>query len=175
MALTDVAVRQARPTGKDYTLRDFDGLSLAVSAKGGKSWHFRYYWAARQKRMSLGTYPAVSLREARALRDEARALAAKGINPKIDRKQKLHAVRLATENSFKAVYLQWLAHRRLDLKEGRQSTLSQIQRIFDKDVLPALGTVRGFDTGPGNGLMDAWILLRDVEGLTAPEVELSPA
>ena len=74
MALTDVAVRQARPTGKDYTLRDFDGLSLAVSAKGGKSWHFRYYWAARQKRMSLGTYPEVSLREARALRDEARAL-----------------------------------------------------------------------------------------------------
>ena len=145
MALTDVAVRQARPTGKDYTLRDFDGLSLAVSAKGGKSWHFRYYWAARQKRMSLGTYPAVSLREARALRDEARALAAKGINPKIDRKQKLHAVRLATENSFKAVYLQWLAHRRLDLKEGRQSTLSQIQRIFDKDVLPALGTVTIFD------------------------------
>ena len=139
MALTDVSVRQARATGKDYTLPDFDGLSLAVSAAGGKSWHFRYYWAAKQKRMSLGTYPEVSLREARALRDEARALLAKGINPKIDRKQKLRAVRLATENSFKAVYLQWLAHRKLELKEGRQSTLSQIQRIFDKDVLPALG------------------------------------
>ncbi|HBO1705041.1 TPA: tyrosine-type recombinase/integrase [Pseudomonas aeruginosa] len=141
MALTNVAVRQARPTGKDYTLPDFDGLSLAVSAKGGKSWHFRYYWAAKQKRMSLGTYPAVGLREARALRDEARALAAKGVNPKVDRKHKLRAVRLASENSFKAVYLQWLAHRRLELKEGRQSTLSQIQRIFDKDVLPALGTM----------------------------------
>jgi integrase len=139
MALTDVSVRQARATGKDYTLPDFDGLSLAVSAAGGKSWHFRYYWAAKQKRMSLGTYPEVSLREARALRDEARALLAKGINPKIDRKQKLRAVCLATENSFKAVYLQWLAHRKLELKEGRQSTLSQIQRIFDKDVLPALG------------------------------------
>jgi integrase len=141
MALTDVAVRQARATGKDYTLPDFDGLSLAVSAKGGKSWHFRYYWAAKQKRMSLGTYPEVCLREARALRDEARALAAKGINPKIDRKQKRRAVRLATENSFKAIYLQWLAHRKLELKEGRQSTLSQIQRIFDKDVLPTLGSM----------------------------------
>ena len=145
MALTDVSVRQARATGKDYTLPDFDGLSLAVSAAGGKSWHFRYYWAAKQKRMSLGTYPEVSLREARALRDEARALLAKGVNPKIDRKQKLRAVRLATENSFKAVYLQWLAHRKLDLKEGRQSTLSQIQRIFDKDVLPALGSMSMFD------------------------------
>jgi len=95
--------------------------------------------------MSLGTYPKVSLREARALRDEARALVAKGINPKIDRKQKLQAVRFATENSFKVVYLQWLAHRKLELKEGRQSTLSQIQRIFDKDVLPALGSVSIFD------------------------------
>ncbi|WP_137822539.1 integrase arm-type DNA-binding domain-containing protein [Pseudomonas sp. D(2018)] len=145
MALTDVAVRQARATGKAYTLPDFDGLSLAVSATGGRSWHFRYYWAAKQKRMSLGTYPEVSLRAARALRDEARALLAKGINPKIDRKQKLRAVRLATENSFKAVYLQWLAHRRLDLKEGRQSTLSQIQRVFDKEVLPVLGAVTIFD------------------------------
>jgi len=54
MALTDVTVRQARATGKDYTLTDFDGLSLAVSAAGGKSWHFRYYWATKQKRMSLG-------------------------------------------------------------------------------------------------------------------------
>ncbi|MBA1273885.1 tyrosine-type recombinase/integrase [Pseudomonas azotifigens] len=145
MALTDVTVRQARAAGKDYTLTDFDGLSLAVSASGGKSWHFRYYWATKQKRMSLGTYPEVSLREARALRDEARALVAKGINPKIDRKQKLRAVRFATENSFKVVYLQWLAHRKLELKEGRQSTLSQIQRIFDKDVLPALGSVSVYD------------------------------
>ncbi|ERI50768.1 integrase [Pseudomonas sp. EGD-AK9] len=145
MALTDVAVRQARATGKDYTLPDFDGLSLAVSAPGGKSWHFRYYWASKQKRMSLGTYPEVSLRDARALRDEARALLAKGINPKIDRKQKLRAVRLATENSFKAVYLQWLEHRKLELKEGRQSTLSQSQRIFDKDVLPALGGMSIYD------------------------------
>ena len=145
MALTDLAVRQARATGKDYTLPDFDSLCLAVSAKGGKSWHFRYYWATQQKRMSLGTYPKVSLRDARALRDEARALLAKGINPKIDRKQKFRAACLAAEHSFKAVYLQWFAHRKLELKEGRQSTLSQIQRIFDKDILPALGAMSIYD------------------------------
>ncbi|AMO76108.1 Prophage CP4-57 integrase [Pseudomonas citronellolis] len=66
MALKDIVVRQARATGKDYTLPDFDGLSLAVSAKGNRSWHFRYYWAAKQQRMSFGTYPEVSLLEARA-------------------------------------------------------------------------------------------------------------
>ena len=141
MALTDFSIRHARPTGKDYTLRDNDGLSLAISAKGGRSWHFRYYWAGRQQRMSLGTYPEISLREARELRDEGRALLAKGINPKIDRKRKFRAVCLAAEHSFKSVYLQWLAHRKLELKEGRQSTLSQIQRIFDKNVLPTLGSM----------------------------------
>ena len=76
--------------------------------------------------MSLGTYPEVSLRGARALRDEVRALLAKDINPKIDRKKKFRAAFLAAEHSFKAVYLQWIAHRKLELKEGRQSALSQI-------------------------------------------------
>lgn len=139
MALSDLAVRQAKATGKPYTLGDLDGLSLAVAPEGGKSWHYRYYWAGKQKRMSLGTYPEVSLREARTLRDEARALLAKGINPRAHRKQKRQSVRLADENTFKAVFDKWVEHRRLVLKEGRQSTLSQIQRIFAKDVLPALG------------------------------------
>ncbi|CAB3647402.1 hypothetical protein LMG3431_02566 [Achromobacter pestifer] len=74
--------------------------------------------------MSLGTYPAVGLREAREERDEAHALLAKGINPKVARKRKRQAVRLADENSFKAVYLRWLAQRKLELKEGRNSTLA---------------------------------------------------
>src|SRR3546814_7556704 len=139
MALSDLAVRQAKATGKAYTLPDLDGLSLAVTAAGGSTWHFRYYWAGKQKRMSLGTYPEVTLREARSLRDEARALLAKGTNPRVHRKQKRTAVRLADENTFEAVYRKWLKHRGLSLKEGRQTTLSILPRIFDKDVLPALG------------------------------------
>ena len=139
MALSDLAVRQAKATGKAYTLPDLDGLSLAVTAAGGRTWHFRYYWAGKQKRMSLGTYPEVTLREARSLRDEARALLAKGTNPRVHRKQKRTAVRLADENTFEAVYRKWLKHRGLSLKEGRQTTLSILPRIFDKDVLPLLG------------------------------------
>ena len=45
MALSDLDVRQAKATGKAYTLPDLDGLSLAVTAAGGRTWHFRYYWA----------------------------------------------------------------------------------------------------------------------------------
>ena len=139
MALSDLVVRQAKATGKAYTLPDIDGLSLAVTATGSKSWHFRYYWMKEPKRMSLGAYPEVSLREARALRDEARALVAKDINPRLHRKQKRAAVKLAGENTFEAIYKKWLAHRELGLKKGRQTTLSILPRVFAKDVLPLLG------------------------------------
>ncbi|MGY2960964.1 hypothetical protein ACVWZP_001913 [Pseudomonas sp. TE36184] len=89
--------------------------------------------------MSLGSYPQISLKEARARRDEARALVAHGINPYEHRKQQRRAVRFAAEQAFEAVFNQWVEFRRLSLKEGRQSTLSQILRIFNKNVLPILG------------------------------------
>jgi len=139
MALTDTAVRQAKATGTAYTLGDIDGLSLAVSPHGGKSWHFRYYWMGRQKRMSLGTYPEVSLREARQARDEARALLVKNINPRVDRKQKRQAVRLVSENTFDAVFNAWIERHKQNIKTGKGSTHAAIVRIFNKDVLPSLG------------------------------------
>ena len=138
MALSDLAVRQAKATGKAYTLLTWMASPGRHGCRG-RTWHFRYYWAGKQKRMSLGTYPEVTLREARSLRDEARALLAKGTNPRVHRKQKRTAVRLADENTFEAVYRKWLKHRGLSLKEGRQTTLSILPRIFDKDVLPTLG------------------------------------
>lgn len=138
MALTDMVVRQAKATGKDYTIGDFDGLSLGVTAEGGKSWHFRYSWLGKQKRMSLGTYPEVSLLHARIRRDEARALVAKDINPQCFRDKWRREVRQASVHSFSVVYEKWLAHRRLSLKEGRQCTLTLIPQIFAKDVLPRL-------------------------------------
>jgi integrase len=139
MALTDIAVRQAKATGKAYTLGDREGLSLAVSPQGGKSWHFRYYWGDRQKRMSLGTYPEVSLREARQARDEARALLAKGVNPHTHRKQKRQAVRLSSEYTFETVFHQWLEKHALGIQTGERSICANIVRMFKHDVLPVLG------------------------------------
>jgi len=74
MALSDLTVRQAKAADKTYSLPDTDGLGLVVAPTGGKSWHLRYYWLGKQKRISLGNYPEIGLREARTLRDEARAL-----------------------------------------------------------------------------------------------------
>lgn len=83
--LTDMTVRLAKATGKPYTIADCDGLSLFVSAKGSKAWYFRYTWVDKRSRIPLGSYPELSLREARELRDQARSLVAKGINPRTDR------------------------------------------------------------------------------------------
>ncbi len=56
--LSNLTVRQAKVTGKPYTLADTDGLSLFVPATGAKAWHFRFSWGGKRDRMSFGTYPA---------------------------------------------------------------------------------------------------------------------
>lgn len=145
MPLTDTAVRQAKPTGRDYTLKDGDGLALFVGASGAKNWHFRFSWAGKQPRISLGTYPEISLKEARELRDQARALVAKGIDPRIHRRQERKAALVAASNTFEAVFQAWRGFKSLSLKTGRQSTLSQIDRIFKKDLLPKLGSQSIFE------------------------------
>lgn len=123
----------------------FDGLALFVNTKGAKSWHFSFSWADKQPRISLGTYPEIGMWNARALRDVARALIARGINPRAHRRQKRNALRLVTGNTFKAVFQRWRGFKALSLKVGRQSTRSQINRIFGKDVLPWLGSLSVFE------------------------------
>lgn len=139
MALSDLTVRQAKATGKACALPDLDGLALAVSATGGKAWHFRYYWANKQKRISLGSYPAVTLHDARRLRDAARALIAKGINPQAHRRERRAVALVAGETTFRVVYDIWLKYRALSLKAGRNPSLELIPRIFKNDMLPRLG------------------------------------
>ena len=168
MALSEMTVRHARITGNDYTLGDSDGLTLNVTASGGKVWLFRYYWTGKQKRMSLGCYPQISLKEARTRRDEARALVAQGINPYEHRKQQRRAVRSAAEHTFEAVFNQWVEFRSLSLKEGRQSTLSQILRTFSKDILPFLGGRSIYDINR-HELLDVLSRVEQRKALTTAE------
>lgn len=138
MPLTDIAVRQARPKDKNYTLSDGRGLGLCVTPSGGKNWYFRYSWLGKQQRIALGRYPEISLKEARVRREESRVLVAQGIHPLKRRRQEVLVKRLAGDRQFQGVFDQWLAHRSLTLQPGRQSTLEQIERIFRKDILPTL-------------------------------------
>lgn len=71
MALTDVAVRQAKPREKQYKLADGQGLYLLVTPAGGKLCRLKYRVAGKEKLMAFGAYPEVSLADARKRRDEA--------------------------------------------------------------------------------------------------------
>jgi hypothetical protein len=118
---------------------DIDGLSLAVTAAGGKSWHFRYYWLGKQKRMSLGTYPEVSFaRRVPCAMKRARWWPRTSIHTGTASRSAPRSS-WPGENTFEAVYKKWLAHRELSLKKGRQTTLSILPRVFAKDVLPLPG------------------------------------
>jgi integrase len=86
MALTDTAIRNARPREKAFKLADAAGLYLLVNPKGSKLWRWAYRYLGKQKGLALGAYPEVSLAEARAARDAARKYLAGGIDPSIKRK-----------------------------------------------------------------------------------------
>lgn len=135
--LTDTAVRQAKPKEKPYSLSDIDGLSLFVHNKGGKSWHFRYTLAGKRQRISLGTYPEFSLREAREMTIAARKLVASGTRPE---PAALRGQQRDDVPTFAQVAQRWQELRKGRLKtESRRGSLSQSQRYLEKDILPTLG------------------------------------
>ena len=79
--LTDTAIRNAKPGEKPVKLFDERGLYLEISPTGGKWWRLKYRFDGKEKRLSLGVYPDVSLKDARDRRDAARKLVADGIDP----------------------------------------------------------------------------------------------
>ena len=87
MKLSDAAVRNAKANGKVQKLSDGGGLYLHVTATGSKLWRMAYRFEGKQKLWSFGSYPAVSLKDARHRRDEARELLARGIDPGAEKKQ----------------------------------------------------------------------------------------
>jgi len=104
MALTDAVVRQAKTTGKDYTLTDADGLILFVSGKGAKKWHFRFTWMGKQQRIALESYPEMPLKAAREQRDGLRAQVARGIDSRIYRLKFKVATLVVPAQTFKTVF-----------------------------------------------------------------------
>ncbi|MDA0186074.1 MAG: tyrosine-type recombinase/integrase [Proteobacteria bacterium] len=81
MPLSDIQLRNLKPKAKPYKVGDFDGLYMTVTPTGSRLWNMKYRIAGREKRLSFGAYPAISLARARQLRDEARSLLAAGSDP----------------------------------------------------------------------------------------------
>jgi hypothetical protein len=136
MPLTDLAVRNLKPSAKPSRFFDERELYVEVSPSGGKWWRLKYRFGGKEKRLSLGVYPDVGLKDARERRDRSRKLIADGIDPAENRKA-LKSARISKgANSFEVVAREWL---------GKYSAIwSESHRIravrrFERDVFPRLG------------------------------------
>lgn len=138
MLLNDSKVRSAKPHEKQYKLPDGKGLYLLVLPNGGRYWHFRSKSGGKEKLMSFGTYPEISLADAREKRDAARKQIANGVNP-FDLRKAQKAVRgEADANSFEVVAREWHTKFLTDKSDSyREKMLSN----FERDVFPKVGKI----------------------------------
>lgn len=136
MSMTDVKARTAKAKEKPYKLSDGDGLFLLVTPAGGKWWRFKYRFGGKEKLISFGTYPEVSLADAREKRDAARKQVAAGIDPGEVRKAKKDAQKAVSENSFEVVAREW--HGKYSKMWSVVHAASIIERL-EKEVFPWLG------------------------------------
>lgn len=135
--LTAVQVKNAKPGDKPYKLFDGGGLYLLVSPAGGKHWKLKYRQAnGREGLLSFGAYPAVSLEQARCLRDAARSQKALGQDPGQIRKQQQAERERQAHDSFRRIAEQWLE---LHATRVTPHTLGNYRRVLEKHLLPHLG------------------------------------
>jgi integrase len=136
MPLTDIQIRNAKPTDKPYKLADGGGLYIEVATSGGKLWRMKYRYAGKEKRLSFGSYPIVPLAEARQYRDEAKRLLAKNTDPgevkRIEKQQR----ETISSNSFEAVTRDWFDRH---LSKRAESTKEKITSRMERFVLPYIG------------------------------------
>ncbi|OQS24892.1 tyrosine-type recombinase/integrase [Chromobacterium violaceum] len=136
MALTDLAIRQAKPQDKPYQLADGESLYLEVSPSGGKLWRFRFRFQGKAGILALGKYPAVGLSDARQKAHEARVQLAQGINPSQAKKEAKVVAQIAATNAFELVAREW-HEKQLD-----RWTPDHARRVLDSleiDAFPDLG------------------------------------
>ncbi|WP_164855678.1 tyrosine-type recombinase/integrase [Bordetella avium] len=135
--LTDIKVRTAKPTDKNYKLSDGGGLYLLVKADGGKYWRYDYRFIDRARTMALGVYPETTMRAARDKHKQARQLLAEGIDPMAQRKTEKLTARTDMQAGFEAVAREMWEKK---LIAGRsRGYVDSILAKLEKDVFPWIG------------------------------------
>jgi integrase len=136
MALSDVEIKNAKPSEADRKLADAKGLYLLVTTSGSKLWRLKYRINGKEKKLALGSYPEVSLKAARAKCDEARSTSQAGTDPAVKRREEVIAKKIAAGNTFQAVAEEFIekieAEGRADITVGKT-------RWLLKKLSPALG------------------------------------
>lgn len=136
MPLSDIKIKHAKPRDKPYRMADGRGLYLEIAPAGGKWWRIKYRFNGKEKRVSLGVYPDVTLADARLRCDEARKLLANEIDPSEHRKQKKSMKAERESNSFEAVAREWFTK---FSRTWEPSHASKIIRRLERDLFPWLG------------------------------------
>jgi integrase len=136
VALTDTEIKKTKARERAYSMGDGGGLYLWVTPAGGKLWRWSYRFERKEKLMSLGKYPDVSLAQARERHSEARRLFASDVDPMAQRKAAKTAERAEVENAFQNIASQWLEHWQ-DGKSPRH--VEYVKRRMEADILPCLG------------------------------------
>ena len=136
MKLTDTKVKSVKPTDKTQKLADGNGLSLHVLSTGAKVWYFRFRNNGAETMLSLGKYPQVSIKEARAECERMKSLKAQGINPSIEKKIAKLAQAHAIKNDFESVARAWFENWHGNKSKGH---VTRVLKMIERDILPVMG------------------------------------
>ncbi len=139
--LTDTKIKALKPKEKIQSIRDDRGLFFVITPQGGRGWRFRYRHSGKEKMVSLGTYPEVSLATAREKRDELRKVIAQGLDPSAKRQEQ----KIAQINTLDVVFEDWYKKRS---QEWNEAHASRNRRRYEIHVMPFLGHLPVADITP---------------------------
>src|SRR5690606_17571300 len=134
--LTDAQIRKIKPLEKKKRYSDEKGLYLEVTSAGGMFWRLKYRFNARESTLTIGSYPEISLAQARRSRDEARIQLYQNIDPNAVKNQRLQQIDESI--LFKSLAMEWMDDRKAVIKEA---TYLRDLSVFEKDLFPALGNL----------------------------------
>ena len=159
--LTEAKLRAIKVSGKVERYHDQRGLYLELSAAGGKLWRWKYHFDGKEKRMAFGSWPEVSLKEARDKRDDARKVLQSGVDPGCRNRKKVLAH--TQGRTFEHVAREWVAGRTEVWAQRHTETV--VDRLV-ANVYPAIGRMPIADVGP----IDVLLLVKDIEARGSMEV-----
>ncbi|MBD8198669.1 tyrosine-type recombinase/integrase [Pantoea agglomerans] len=136
MPLNARQIDTAKPREKEYKLTDGGGLYLLIKPNGAKYWRLKYRVLGKEKKLSIGVYPDISLADARLKREEARKVVALGGDPSEEKRVEKLAQKASVENNFKAIALEWHEYKRTGWSKGYADDLME---AFENDIFPDLG------------------------------------
>lgn len=150
MALTDTAIKRAKPRAKPYKLGDTLGLFLLVQPSGGKLWRLKYRMSGKEKKLGLGTYPEVSLAKARERRDAARIELADGKDPSIEKQRREAKAATEATNTFATIAEEFVERWKRDgQKPWAPATIAKADFLLAQ-LNPDLGALPVTDIEPSD-------------------------